>query len=282
MAVILVHGVGRTLADFGSLAPLLAVHHRVVAMDLRGHGRSGEGGWAWDDVVGDVHAVAHAYGFDRPAVVGHSLGGIVAAMCGERGACRAVVNIDGHFQDRLDQYVGMQPAEVAERLAELKALGQAMWQGSQGPLGEEAVEQGRQAARAEAATLGLDPDLAVETFERGLRLEPGGIYRRRPAMSTIEPLNAAVEGYDLLGLYRRVSCPLLIFNAVAAGPAAPGTPEWLSSLMAAFRQGLRRDLGLLAANEPQVVVREVDATHMLIVDHPELVAGEVVGFLAQT
>lgn len=40
--VLLLHGAGGNLAYWDPVAPLLAGHHRVVAVDLRGHGRSGE------------------------------------------------------------------------------------------------------------------------------------------------------------------------------------------------------------------------------------------------
>lgn len=278
--VLLIHGAGRTLADFEGMVPLLAAHHRVVAMDLRGHGRSEEGGWNWDDVVADVRAVVAAYELERPAIVGHSLGGIIGALYGEHQDCSAVINIDGHLQDRPDLYAGMEPAEAAQRIAELKVLSQAIWDNMQAPLTEEAVNQARTAALAQAEAAVVDPSLALDCFERALERRPDGTYRRRPSKATIDPMLFAVTGFDLFALYRRVGCPLLIYNCVAAEAAVPGAPEWLGPLMTAFRRGLRRELSTLAAERPNVSVLEVEAGHLLILDRAELVANQVLDYLA--
>jgi pimeloyl-ACP methyl ester carboxylesterase len=48
-----------------------------------------------DELASDVLAVAADAGFDRPIVIGHSLGGVVALACAARpGAVRAAVMID--------------------------------------------------------------------------------------------------------------------------------------------------------------------------------------------
>ncbi|MCU1427770.1 MAG: alpha/beta hydrolase, partial [Actinomycetia bacterium] len=48
-----------------------------------------------DRFADDVLAVAEAAGFDRPVVVGHSLGGVTALACAARpGAVRAAVMVD--------------------------------------------------------------------------------------------------------------------------------------------------------------------------------------------
>ena len=78
--VLLLHGLGGAAVNWTLLAPLLARGHRVVAPDLPGHGRSGK-----LDGVGDLRPfaefVAAAAGREDAlpaAVVGHSLGGVVA------------------------------------------------------------------------------------------------------------------------------------------------------------------------------------------------------------
>lgn len=51
-------------------------------------------------------AVVDTLGLDRPAVVGHSLGGMVAALwAAGHSSCRLAVNLDGHGNPtRADQY----------------------------------------------------------------------------------------------------------------------------------------------------------------------------------
>ena len=44
--LLLLHGAGGNLAHMTTLARALRPHHRVITMDLRGHGRSGDGAGA--------------------------------------------------------------------------------------------------------------------------------------------------------------------------------------------------------------------------------------------
>jgi pimeloyl-ACP methyl ester carboxylesterase len=78
-ALILVHGwsCDRTYWR-GQLGPL-AARHRVVAVDLAGHGESGAGREAWTMPAygGDVAAVVDHLGLDDVVLVGHSMGGDV-------------------------------------------------------------------------------------------------------------------------------------------------------------------------------------------------------------
>ena len=78
-------------------APLLATRHHVVALDFRGHGGSAwADAYAFDDHVADVVGVIDALGWRAPLVLGHSMGGYVAARLGARHADRvsALVMID--------------------------------------------------------------------------------------------------------------------------------------------------------------------------------------------
>jgi pimeloyl-ACP methyl ester carboxylesterase len=54
--------------------------HRVVAVDLRGHGRSDkpEGSYAMGVFADDLAWVCEQIGLEKPVIIGHSMGGIVA------------------------------------------------------------------------------------------------------------------------------------------------------------------------------------------------------------
>ncbi len=127
-ALLLLHGAGRNLVDWELVGPLLADGHRVVAMDLRGHGKSGggDGPWTFEGAVADVAAVLEGCGIADAVVVGHSLGGMVAACCleGLDGTLGAV-NLDGHGMGRAEQYVGLDRGYVERRLAEARAFADA-------------------------------------------------------------------------------------------------------------------------------------------------------------
>ena len=81
-AVVLVHGYTGDLGDWRHQVADLACDHRVLAMDHRGHGRSGaprdRASYTIERMADDVLAVADAVGFERFHLVGHSMGGMVA------------------------------------------------------------------------------------------------------------------------------------------------------------------------------------------------------------
>jgi pimeloyl-ACP methyl ester carboxylesterase len=80
--LVLVHGGAAHARWWSGLAPLLAEDHRVVAIDLSGHGESGRrelyGADVWADEVLAVAADRGAGG--PPVVVGHSMGGFVTIV----------------------------------------------------------------------------------------------------------------------------------------------------------------------------------------------------------
>lgn len=118
----LVRGLSRTLVDWTVIAPMLATKHHVVAMDVRGHGRSADGPRSWETAVDDVTAVMEHCRMVNPAVMGYSLSGMIASMWGrEHLACAGVVNLEGHGNPRAGQYVDLDPVWVAERRAEPEA-----------------------------------------------------------------------------------------------------------------------------------------------------------------
>jgi len=95
-ALVFVHGWGCDHTYFEPQVRHFAARHSVVALDLRGHGASRPGpAYDCDALADDVLAVAEHAGLQRPVVVGHSLGGLVAATCAARtDAVAAAVLVD--------------------------------------------------------------------------------------------------------------------------------------------------------------------------------------------
>ncbi|MEU8913600.1 alpha/beta hydrolase [Streptomyces nigrescens] len=278
-AVLLLHGAGRTLEDWAQVAPLLAAGHRVWAMDLRGHGRSGDGAvpWTFDVAAGDVTAVLAACGAPDAVVVGHSLGGMVAAYCLERdGRVPAAVNVDGHGMGRPEQYVGLDVASVRERLAEARKFADEAGGRTFPPEALDAVI-GYQAAMA--VELGIPAELMEAGVRRSLGGTADGQLFLRPGRTQALELQEAMAGIDLFALYRRVTRPLLIARALRPNPSVPGMPPWFDALMAAYVKGLVRDLAELARTRPQVTVAGVDGTHAMLLERPAEVAELVSGFV---
>jgi pyruvate dehydrogenase E2 component (dihydrolipoamide acetyltransferase) len=93
--VVLLHGFGGDLNNWLFTTPALAAEHAVYALDLPGHGGS-----AKDVGAGDVAALADAVeqflesqSLERVHLVGHSLGGLVAAAVAARGHARTLTLI---------------------------------------------------------------------------------------------------------------------------------------------------------------------------------------------
>ncbi len=78
--LVLVHGGAAHARWWDHIAPLLTAGHRVVALDLSGHGDSGRRDrYELDLWAKEVRAVAAAAGISGPPVIiGHSMGGFVA------------------------------------------------------------------------------------------------------------------------------------------------------------------------------------------------------------
>lgn len=111
--LVLVHGGSAHSGWWDHIAPLLANSHRVVAVDLSGHGDSGR-----RDVYNmvtwgqEVMAVAAAQVDGPPMVIGHSMGGGVAlaAAAEHPEIVEALIVIDTPLDPRQLERDGMRPA----------------------------------------------------------------------------------------------------------------------------------------------------------------------------
>jgi pimeloyl-ACP methyl ester carboxylesterase len=97
---VLVHGLASNARLWDGVADeLAAAGHPVVAVDLRGHGRSTkpDDGYDMATVADDLQALITEMGVDRPVVVGQSWGGNVVVELAARhpGVARAIAGIDG-------------------------------------------------------------------------------------------------------------------------------------------------------------------------------------------
>ncbi|MBE7381939.1 MAG: alpha/beta fold hydrolase [Leptolyngbya sp. SIO1E4] len=82
--ILCLHGVLNQGAIWGAIAPALVQQgYRVIAPDLRGHGKSAhvgpEGNYQLLDHLGDIDALVQQLGLKTCHVVGHSMGAVIAA-----------------------------------------------------------------------------------------------------------------------------------------------------------------------------------------------------------
>lgn len=98
-AVMLVHGITESAGSWEPIVERLERSHRVITLDLRGHGASGSApSYDLGGMASDVIAVATAAAVDRPHIVGHSLGGTVVSAVGAVFPVASVVNVDQSMQ----------------------------------------------------------------------------------------------------------------------------------------------------------------------------------------
>jgi pimeloyl-ACP methyl ester carboxylesterase len=108
--LVLVHGITENAATWDPLITRLTSKRRVIALDLRGHGRSGHADqYDLGAMASDVVAVATALELTSPHLVGHSLGGIVVSAAGTAFPVSSVVNVDQSlrldgFKDQLSAF----------------------------------------------------------------------------------------------------------------------------------------------------------------------------------
>lgn len=246
--LVLMHGAGMQQRSLDRLVRHLVGDFHIVTFDFRGHGATPMAPWTMDTAISDLEAVIEVNQLQAPVVAGHSLGGMVAAEYARRNpACTAAINLDGHWLGTPDQYVGKDPAAAARWID-------------------------AQQARAR--------DLVDGRLARALRLV-GRLRGVAPAHpEAIAAIMTVVRDLDLIALYREVGCPLQVFNAHTPSRALAA---WLVSdpeqMAAAQRAGIQRDLGALSRSNPNVVLTELDASHMLIRTHPAQTAALMTAFL---
>ncbi|MFF5126047.1 alpha/beta fold hydrolase [Streptomyces syringium] len=82
--LVLLHALGENAADWDAVAPAFARHRRVLALDLRGHGRSDwPGDYSLELMQVDVIRFLDVLGLGQVDLIGHSMGGIVAYLLAE-------------------------------------------------------------------------------------------------------------------------------------------------------------------------------------------------------
>jgi pimeloyl-ACP methyl ester carboxylesterase len=99
--VVLLHGLMGSGACWTPLARALEGEFDVILPDARGHGGSSapHHGYRYDDLASDVVALIRSLDLSRPVLLGHSMGGMTAAVVASRGAglLRGLILVDPTF-----------------------------------------------------------------------------------------------------------------------------------------------------------------------------------------
>ncbi|GGL14240.1 alpha/beta fold hydrolase [Mangrovihabitans endophyticus] len=272
--LVLLHGDGSNLAHMTTLARALRPRHRVITMDLRGHGRSGDGPWTWDAALADIAAVVVQMELDRPAVAGHALGGMLAARWAARHPeSPGVISLDGvPPPSRPDRLPGL-PADKAEtQLAELRTLEDAEHPGAGGVIEPDQLADLVERQRMAARDMGANEKVWIEGFRRNL-VHRDGATSMRPSAPDRAQIRAMMTDLDLAHAYAEIRCPALFVLATRDEPGR----EAFGDLYAAHRRFLTEQV----AAAPHVRhLQLADASHAMVMEQPELLAQVIGDFLA--
>lgn len=125
--MILVHGVGSRLTAWDGVLARLPVSQRYVRLDLRGHGESAKvaGPYSLEGMANDVIDLADHLGLAEFALVGFSLGGLIAQRIGldhpVRLTCLALIStVAGRTEDERRRV--LKRRDVLQREGPLKHL----------------------------------------------------------------------------------------------------------------------------------------------------------------
>ncbi|GAA2985855.1 alpha/beta fold hydrolase [Streptosporangium longisporum] len=126
-ALVLIHGLAGSASWWDPLVPLLTGSHRVIRVDLLGHGRSAKpagGGYTIPEQGRRVGEVLDRLGVEHATVVGHSTGGSVATALAEqrRDLVTALALVDSG--PRMDAFVS---DGFVGRILFVPAVGQLLW-----------------------------------------------------------------------------------------------------------------------------------------------------------
>ena len=224
------HGWLDNAASFARLAPLLAAHRRVIALDLPGHGHSAhlaQGVHRYNnlDQVDPVLDFADALEFERFDLLGHSLGAGIASLTAAAAPTRI---------GKLALIEGLGPLadDGSQTLARWRDA-HARRETSRRPPRVFASIDAAVAARVAAG--GLDVEEARPIVERNLDEAEGGYrWRRDPRLRLATPLR--IEEMQLRRVIAGIAAPTLL---LLAEPATPYLPPALMDARAACVADIR-------------------------------------------
>jgi pimeloyl-ACP methyl ester carboxylesterase len=250
--VLCLPGLAATSGTFAAVAPALAEGHRVVALDLRGRGRSEAtppGSYGWEAHARDVLEAASLLGADRFAAIGHSMGAYVAMQAAALapGRLAAVVLIDS--AGRPD------PLAALRLLLSVRGLAAK----------RESAEEHARAFRAAGAVQPWS-EVWEQALLDDLVTSSDGVRRRTSGAAVKEDVARALTRRPR-ALWDALDMPVLLVRATRpitrmAGFVVPA-----------------RERDAISARVPDVRVVEVAANHLGVLTHPETV-GAIHDFLA--
>jgi len=233
---VLLHGLFGTATNFATIQKRLAAGRRVLAFDLRNHGRSGhDTAMSYGVMAQDVLDTLHAHGLEQAALVGHSMGGKVAMQVALR------------FPERVTRLLVADIAPVAYK-PRYRAISEAMLSL---PLRPELTR-----AAADEWLLPAVPDPAVRAFLLS-NLRFGASPAWRIGLAEIASALPEIEGWSGAGVY---GGPTLVLRGEQSDYVRPEHRALFRALFPAARFATLRNAGhWLHADAPDAFIATVNA-----------------------
>jgi pimeloyl-ACP methyl ester carboxylesterase len=225
------HGWLDNAGSFDRLAPLLADDWHVVALDLRGHGRSShiaDGSWYhYVDYFDEIRATLDHFGWQRADLLGHSLGGTLASLF-------AALHPERVGDLLLIEALGPLTAAPQDALAQLRrALDQRAGFSARRPLRVFADIDAAISVRMAANDLSEPAARAI--VARGVTEVEGGVVWSSDARLTLASPMRYTEA-QILSMLAGIRAPTLL---VLADPATSYLPRAMMDARAAQVAGIR-------------------------------------------
>lgn len=233
---VILHGLFGTATNFATIQRRLAIGRRILAFDLRNHGRSAhDPAMTYAIMAEDVLATMHAHDVAQAAIVGHSMGGKTAMALALRHpdavarllvADIAPVTYPPRYRAIMDAMLGLEMRPELTRAEADKALAPAV------------------------------PEDSVRQFLLS-NLRFGAAPGWRIGVAEIAAALPAIEGWDEAGTY---AGPTLVLRGERSDYIAPEHRPLFRTLFPAARFASLRDAGhWLHAEAPDAFVATLEA-----------------------
>lgn len=199
--ILCIHGITANCRCWDVMASNLSPDHRVIAMDLRGRGRSEspDSGYSIEHHCKDILAILNDLGLEKAVLMGHSLGAFIALAFGAQHPNRVdrIILVDGGGKlseiQMVKVFAGIKPS--------LDRLGRIF------PSFEEYLNLMKTAPFLKEWTPALETyyQYEIEAVDGGVRssLNPAHIQEERENLGKM----------DVSQFYEKISCPMLILRA---------------------------------------------------------------------
>lgn len=181
LPVLCMPGITRNSRDFEELAPQLAARHRVLCPDFRGRGHSAHDpdwrNYQPSTYVEDMFELLDEAGVQRAALIGTSLGGLVAMLmaAAQRERVAGIVfndigpEVGAAGLARIKEYIGRLPpvANWEEAVAQARTVYGFAWPGLDDAAWSRLVRRGYREDESGVPVLDLDPGIGEAVRAQG-------------------------------------------------------------------------------------------------------------------